>query len=149
MYILKTFINLIIDEFIQKYKNFKNEIDIIIKVEKEDIEKNKEIYFLDNYEDEDEEGKKHIHDNLKELNKFNTELYIDNIKQDIYQKYFIPKIVKEYKIKLKFTTNLFDSCYMFVGCENIININFISFNTKFIKNMSYVKNSIIFFMKAN
>ena len=27
---------------------------------------------------------------------------------------------------------------MFAGCENIININFISFNTKFVENMKFM-----------
>ena len=130
------FINLIIDEFI--HKNLNNEIDILIKVDKVDIDKNKQIYFLDNFEYKDEEGKKHIHDKLEELNEYNTELYINDIKQDKYKKYFIPKIVKDYKIKLKFNVNLVDSSYMFAGCENIININFISFNTKYITNMNYM-----------
>ena len=53
-----------------------NEINILIKIEKEDI--NKEIYFLDNgYTDIF--GKKHYdHDNLIELNKYNTKEYINN-----------------------------------------------------------------------
>ena len=42
-----------------------------------DCNNNKKIYFLDNYEKEDEKGLKYFHDNLKELNEFNTELYIN------------------------------------------------------------------------
>ena len=47
-----SFLDLIINEFINEYKfnhkynDYKNEIDLLIKVEKEDI--NEEIYFLDN-----------------------------------------------------------------------------------------------------
>jgi len=50
-----------------------NEIKILINIEQKDIGKN--IYFLDNFEYEDNMGIKHYHDNLKELNELNTEIY--------------------------------------------------------------------------
>ena len=66
----------------------KNEIIIQIKVDGNDI--NKEIYFLDNtYDYYDYEVHNHYHDFLKELNKDNTELYINSDKKE-YNKYFIP-----------------------------------------------------------
>ena len=113
-----------INEFINEFRNTKNEIDILINIEEEDI--NKEIYFLDN--------KDNIHNNLKELSELNTELYINNIKQH-FRKYFIPDKKDIYRIKIKFNPNLNDSSFMFAGCKNIININFIRFNTKSITNM--------------
>ena len=112
-----------------------NEIDILIKVDEEDI--NKEIYFVDNYEYKDSEDIIHYHDNLKELNKLNTELYIKK-KNVEYKKFFVPERKGKYNIKLKFKTNLSDCSYMFAGCEKIIEINFISFNTKFVTNMKYM-----------
>ena len=100
----------------------KNEIDIYIKVFKEDI--NKEIYFLNK--------------NFKEsLNRINTELYINEILYK-YEKYFKPDKEGEYKIKLKFDINLKDCSYMFAECKNIIKLNFISFNTYRVKNMKYM-----------
>ena len=48
------------------YTSLKNEINIKINVDKADINNN--IYFLDNYEHEDNEGNIHLHDCLKELN---------------------------------------------------------------------------------
>ena len=130
----------IINEFILRYKtnnnkNRLNKINISIKINKDDI--NKKIYFLDNYEYKDENGIIHSHDNLKEFNKLNTELYINNLKYD-YQKYFIPIKEGNCDIKLKFNINIKDSSYMFAGCKNIININFISFNTQNIINMEYM-----------
>ena len=116
-------------------QNFKNEIDILIKVDENDI--GKEIYFLDNYEYRDKEGKNHCHDNLKELDNLNTEIYIKKKEQE-YKKYFIPERKGKYKIKIKFNIKLTDCSYMFAGCENIIDINFISFNTKYITNMKYM-----------
>ena len=128
----------IINDFIKEYKNSRlesnyikksesfNEIDILIKVGKDDINNN--IYFLDNYKDE--KGNRH----LKELNESNTEIYIDNNKYD-FNKYFIPEDEGDYDIKIKFNINLTDCSYMFAGCRNIIKINFISFNTKYITNM--------------
>ena len=138
------FFKFIINEFIKEYKSSKiesghvysnNEINIFTKIEKEDI--NKEIYFLDNYQYVDNKGNKHFHDNLKELEENRPELYIDNIKQK-YQKFFIPEKEGVYKISLKFNFNLINGSYMFAGCENITDINFISFNTKYITNMSYM-----------
>ena len=99
-----------------------NEIDILIKIKKEDI--NKEIYFV-----------KHNNNNLKELNELNTELNINNNNYE-YKKYFIPDKEGDYKINIKFNIDLKDCSYMFAGCENIIDINFISFNTKSVTNMS-------------
>ena len=111
-----------------------NEIELIINVEEEDI--NKEIYFLDNINFIDEKKVKHCHDNLKELNESNTELYINNNKCK-FKKYFKPENEGEYEIKLKFN-NIKDCSFMFAGCENIISINFINFNTKNVKDMKYM-----------
>ena len=58
----------------------KNEIKIKLEINKNDI--NKEIYFLDNTNGFNK-GNKHYHDNLKELNELNTELYINNVKYKI------------------------------------------------------------------
>ena len=68
--------------------NKKNEIRMKIKINKDDI--NKEIYFLDNTNGFKYKGIVHYHDNLKELNEYNTELYIDNKKVE-YKKYFKPE----------------------------------------------------------
>ena len=102
-----------------------NEINILVKVSKSEIYK--KIYFLGHLE----KGKKK---KLKELNKLNTELYINNKKFE-YERYFIPKSKGEYNIKLKFNFNLTDCGYMFPRCENIIEINFTNFNSKYITNM--------------
>ena len=132
------FFQILIKNFIIKYNsNIKhnklpNEINIIINVDNEDI--NKQIYFLDNYEDA---VKKNFHNNFKELNEKNTELLINN-KKYLFKKYFIPEKKGYYNINLKFNINLTDCSYMFAGCINIIKINFISFNTKYVKSMKYM-----------
>ena len=78
----------IINELEMKYNknDIKNEIKIIIKIDEEDI--NNKIYFLDNKYKENHITKSD-HNNLKELNIKNTELYINNNKNN-YQKYFKP-----------------------------------------------------------
>ena len=43
----------------------------------------KDIYFLDNVDYTDINEEKHFHDNLKELNNKNVDLYINNIKYDL------------------------------------------------------------------
>ena len=126
--------NCIINEFIKiykysrsKYRNDNNEIILLIKANKNNI--NKKLYFLDNFDDK--------HNNLKDLNQLNTKLYI-NDKEEKYEKFFIPKKEDIYKIQLKFKTIFENSSYMFAGCDNLLKINFISFNSKYIKNMKYM-----------
>ena len=105
------FFNVLKDEFIKKYNNInelkiskilknknkydnynnsKNEIYIKIKSEQKDVEDKKELYFLSNkyFEKENEYSVKYIEHpyDYKELNKDNTELYIDgNLKE--FKKY--------------------------------------------------------------
>ena len=59
-------------------ENFKsNQIKMILKIEKEDI--NKKIYFLNGeYHNEHNNFSDYINDDINNLNEFNTELYIDN-----------------------------------------------------------------------
>ena len=81
-------------------------------------------------------NKKYTHDHLKELNKDNTELYVNGKKRK-YEKYFIPEKEGEYIIELRFNINLTDCSYMFSGCKNIKYINF-SFSTSNVNNMSFM-----------
>ena len=133
------FFNILINEFIKEYRHEQklyNEIDLYYKVNYYEI--HKKHHFLDNFAYIDDQDIKHQqHDNLQELNEFNTELYIDNEKVK-YKKYFIPKKEGEYKITLKFNVFLTNCSYMFAGCKNITKINFNSFNTKYITNMKYM-----------
>ena len=114
--------------------NDSNEIRIIINISKDDI--NKDIYFLDNTDGiEDNKGIKHYHDNLKELNETNTELYI-NDKQIKYHKYY--RFEKEglYSVILRFNIFMKDCSFMFYGCKRILLIDLSKFVTKDINNMS-------------
>ena len=112
--------------------DIKNEIRMIIKIDNNDV--NKEVYFLDNSNYKDKEKKKHFHDYLKELNELNTELYIDGIKYK-YTKCF--KFSEgEHNIKLKIKILLKDCSGMFYNCEKLTNIDFSSFNTSNVNNMS-------------
>ena len=118
------------------YKNNINEINIFMNIDKNEI--NKEIYFLDNYELENNKNNKNIlHNNLKELSSSNTEIYINNKKEE-FKKYFIPSKIGTNIINIKFNKDLTNCNYMFAGCKNIIKLNFISFNTKNIKYMKYM-----------
>ena len=87
-----------------------NIIIITLDIKQNDL--SKDIYFLDNVEYTDKNEEKHSHDNLKELNNTNVDLYIDNIKHD-FKKYFTPEKEGEYSIKLKFKNNLKDCSFMF------------------------------------
>ena len=109
-------------------KTNKNEVKITVKIDKNDV--NNKIYFLDNvvyYDDY-----LHEHESLKELSPINTQVYIyyyDQIRQYEYRKYFIPKYEGTYLIKLIFSIKLKDCTDMFAHCDNIINIDFSSFDS--------------------
>jgi len=116
--------------------NIKNELEIKLKIEEKDI--NKQIYFLDNTDYIETKSKiKHYHENLKELNESNVDLYINDYKYK-YKKYFIPDKEGIYKIKLIFKIYIKDCSFMFAGCSNIISINFKNFNTKSVTSMKYM-----------
>ena len=129
-YNIGTFLKFPLNELNKK----KNEIIIHIKVDKNDI--NKEIYFLDNTNFKDYETNiKYYHDFLKELNKDNTELYINGDKKE-YKKYFIPEKEGIYTILLKFNISIKDCSYMFYNCKNIIYIDLSNFDEKNVINIS-------------
>ena len=119
-------------------KEIKNEIKITLKIEKDDI--NNKIYFLDNTNGKYNIGGKeveHYHDNLEELNKSNTKIYIYN-KEIEYIKYFSPTEEGIHSVKLIFDTKIKDCSFMFYNCNNIIDLDLSSFDTKNIINMSYM-----------
>ena len=120
--LFKFIINDFIDE-LKKYKkvsklNYKNEISIELDIDSNSI--NKPIYFFDNYK-----NKEHFIF-LNNLNDVNTEIYINNDKYE-FKNFFIPLDKNMYNIKIKFRQNITDASYMFAECENIKNIDFISF----------------------
>ena len=118
------------------YRDKNNEILIIVEIQKKDINKN--IYFLDNTDYFDEEKKiNYFHDNLPELNKSNVELFINNEKYE-FQKYFIPNKEGFYTIKLKINIYIKNCSHMFNECNNLINIDLSSFNTEYVTDMSYM-----------
>ena len=120
-----------IDDFINN--KIIEEIILILKIEKKDINKN--IYFLDNTDYKTNE--KHYHDNLKELNERNTKIYL-NGKIYKYSKYLIFRKEGIYEIKLLISINIKNCSYMFYNCKNIIKINFNNFNTNNVTNMSHM-----------
>ena len=109
----------------QKEKEKENNIIINIEINNNDI--NKEIYFLN----KDEE-------NNTELNENDVELFIDGEKKSSFKKYFVPKHNKEYKIKLVFHKLITNCSYMFFSCEKIKSINLSSFNMKEVTNMNHM-----------
>ena len=119
-----TFLKFPINDFINKHlkDNIKNnEIELTLKIEKKDV--NKDIYFLDNVDYiEYRRNIKHFHDNLKEMNELNVNLYINNNRMK-YKKFFIPEKEGIYTIKLKFKINIKDCSFMFAGCKNITRID--------------------------
>ena len=120
--------------------NENNQINLVVKIEKEDI--GKEIYFLDNTDGDlyiNGKWENHSHDFLKELDDSNVELYI-NKKKYPYQKYFIPKKEGTFEIVLKLNINPKDCSFMFCKCTNLINIDLSSFDTKNVINLGSMFN---------
>ena len=115
-----------------------NVINMTLRINLDDI--NKDIYFLDNTHDKyliDGKEVYHNHDNLKELNESNVELYINNEKMK-YKKYFNPEKEGPYEIKLIIKIDIKDCSYMFCDCNKITNLDLSSFDTKNVTNMSYM-----------
>ena len=69
-----------------------------------------------------------------ELNKANTELFINNEKYD-FKSYFKPKKEGIYTIILKLKIYMKDCSFLFYGCENIIEIDLSSLDTKYVTNI--------------
>ena len=115
--------------------NNKNEINLTIKINEKDINKN--IYYL-NYDLYEYNSTKDYKDSIeyynKLLNESKIEIYINNKKYE-NKRYFKPKEIGEYKIKLIFNTNITNMSYMFFCCDNLTNINLSSFDTKNVTNM--------------
>ena len=155
-----TFLKYPIKEFINKGKKM-NKIILTVKIEEKDINKN--IYFLNNIGTRPNNKILKIKDELYELNDKNIEIFINNEKFK-YQKYFNPKKIGIYIIKLKLNirlkncTKLFYNCnniisidlslfdssevtktnYMFSRCNNLLYINFFNFDTTNTTDMSYM-----------
>ena len=106
-----------------------NQIIIKVKIGFSDILKS--IYFLDNYIDKSNENS---HKYLKELNKSNTKLYI-NEEEFEYEKYFVPWEDGIYTIRLSINILMKDCSHMFYNCNSITSIDLSSFNFNEVINM--------------
>ena len=80
----------------------------------------RKIYFLDNTK---------LHNNLKELNDSNVELYINGTKQK-YQKFFESSYEGNILIRLEFKTKIKDCSCMFYDCKDIIEIDLSQLDTE-------------------
>ena len=106
---------------IKNYLSNMNETDILINIEKEDI--NEEIYFLN------DKG-----NDIQKLNNNNTELQV-NDKKEKYKRYIKTEKIGINKVILKFNYNLENIKNMFSECKNIIDINFVNFIGQNVINM--------------
>ena len=130
--------NLIIESIELNNSNQDNEINLTLKIEQKDIYKN--IYFFNRENDKynkNEEYKDSIAYYNKLLNESKIEIFINDKKYD-NKKYFHPKVIGLYEIKLKFALNITNMSYMFYGCSNLTKIDLTSFDTENVINMSYM-----------
>ena len=113
-----------------------NEILLTLQIDEPQI--GKKVYFLDNtYKKDDDNIIIELHDNLKEMNELNTELFINDIKYK-FNKYFIPEKTGEVIIKIKLHFLIENCSHMFDNCANIKTIDLSSLNSKNVTNMSYM-----------
>ena len=100
------------------HKFFNYEIEIILNIKDEDIDKNIKLI------------------EFNKFNESNTELYINN-KKETFKNYYKFNKIGDYIIKFIFNNNIIDSSLekMFYECKNIIYIKFNIFNTSNVKNM--------------
>ena len=136
IYNLGTVLNGPIYEFFKLKTKKNNKIILKMEIDKNDINKN--IYFLDNdlYTD-DIIFKKEPGNSLKELNESNVKLWI-NEETHKYAKFFKPKKEGIYTIKLELDVKITDCCQMFHGCTNIISIDLSNFDSENVTNMNYM-----------
>ena len=135
-----TLIKYPIEGLIKEYPPKTEKNEILLKVLIREIDINKEIYFLDNGSFKKEEDAGEAHNNLKELNENNTKIYINNIEHK-YCKYFKPEKKGVYELKIQITFPITNCSYMFSCCNNIIDFDFSSFNTRSVTNMSHMFSS--------
>ena len=122
----------IIKEFNRENEEEKNEINLMIKINEDEI--NKDIYIL-NYPYYINNGKEYKYEGLKELNELNTRIFVNDELYE-YKKYIKFKEKGEYKIKIKFKILLKDCYCMFLGCKNMTSIDLSKFNSKNVTNIS-------------
>ena len=108
-----------------------NYIELILFNRDEEV---KDLYFLDNANYTDENNVKHLHDNLKELNDSNVDLYINDIKTKF--KKHTKFSLGNFKIKIIFKTQITDCKNMFYNCDYIKSIDLSNFDTKEVTDMS-------------
>ena len=113
--------------------NINNNFIELILFNQEEV---KDLYFLDNTDYIDEDNIKHFHDSLKELNKSNVDLYINDMKTDF--KKHCPFSFGNFKIKLIFKIKITDCKNMFYNCSNIKSIDLSNFDTSEVNDMSWM-----------
>ena len=104
----------------------RNEIRMILKINKEDV--NKDIYFLDNLKG---------HKNLEELNDSNTTVYISDQKYK-FIKCFRPIIDGIFIVKIKLSIKMKNCSYMFHNCVNISNLDLSYFDSSLIEKTDFM-----------
>ena len=127
-----------------------NIIIIKLKVSKKDKEKFKKIFFLSN-ESFLINGKIINYDeDYNELNKDNTELYINDEKKE-FSKYFEPSLKEgdEYIIKLIIKSKIKSCRNMFRNCQNIRSIDLSSFDSSEVEDMSRMFFKCIYLEELN
>ena len=110
----------------------KNIIVITLNISEKDI--NKDIYFLNNGDNSDEETN-NSNSYLDELNETNAQLYINN-KEYKFKKFFTPEKEGVYTIKIELNIIMKNCCYMFYKCSNITNIDLSLFKSKNVMDMN-------------
>ena len=131
--------------YIDNVLNYFEKNTIIIDNEINDLETHKRYYLLNNEAPAENE-------NLKEIDKYNSQLYISKeLYQDYeieFEKYFVPKEKGLYRLKMILFLPLRNCSYMFSKC-NFQFIDISSINSINITNMSYMFSECYSLKKIN
>ena len=136
------------DSSIQKTKNYSNQIIINLKISKTD--RGKKIYFLANDTYILNGIPMNYNEEFNELNKENTELYINDVKKE-FNKYFEPSLNEgeEFAIKLIIKNKIKNCSNMFRNCQKITKIDLSSFDSSEVDNMSCMFFKCIYLEEIN
>ena len=114
-------------------KNLKyGKYSIIVKIKIYQKDLYKDIFFLnDEILNNKNKDNKDINQNtfINNISESNTKIYL-NDKEIPFEKYFLPEKEGTYTVKIEFNLEITDCIWMFKGCSNISNIDFIEFDTK-------------------
>ena len=128
--------------------NINNNLILMLQINLEDI--NKDIYFLDNFAYKDDKADKKERGFMKEIQKIKNKIklnitYPDNKKEEnlAFNNKFKPKYEGIYLIEIEIPEKITDCSYIFYGCTNLIDADLSNFDFSDVLNINDMFNYCI------